>query len=86
VLISISGDAASFIMATPFGSSAPFAEPLWYSRNNSPYYKDSHRTLRAYVRDYIENDLKPYAEKCEAEGVVPRKVWTLILGRNLPAS
>lgn len=61
-------------MTAPFGSTAPFAEPLWYSRNNSPYYKDSHYVLRAYVRDYVEKDLKPYAEECEKAGFVSPQV------------
>lgn len=68
-----------------FGSTVPYAEPLWYSRNSSPYYKDSHRRLRAYVREYVENDLKPVAEEIEKSGFVPPevgfhlKIWHLIL-------
>lgn len=59
-----------------FGSAVPFAEPLWYSRNSSPYYKASHRTLRAYVREYVETDLKPVAEECEKQGFIPPEVCT----------
>lgn len=70
-------------MTAPFGSSAPFSEPLWYSRNNSPYYKESHRRLRAYVREYVENDLKPHAKKCEKEGVVPLHVRVSDIGKKL---
>jgi hypothetical protein len=62
-----------------FGSLVPYAEPLWYSRNSSPYYKDSHRALRAYVREYIENDLKPVAEDCEKQGFVNPEVSFHIL-------
>ncbi|KAK2741196.1 hypothetical protein FQN55_008459 [Onygenales sp. PD_40] len=49
---------------------APYAEPLWHSRS-SPYYNDSHRKLRDFVRDYVENDLKPYAEQYERQGFLP---------------
>lgn len=58
----------------PFGSSIPYAEPLWYSRDSAPYYKDSHRRLRAYVREYVENELKPFAEQYEKEGNVAPEV------------
>ncbi|GAB7349141.1 hypothetical protein MBLNU459_g8083t1 [Dothideomycetes sp. NU459] len=61
-------------MTTSFGSTAPFAEPLWYSRNASPHYLDSHKRLRAYVREYVENDLKPHAAEIERTGTVPAEV------------
>ena len=61
-------------MAAPFGSSTPYAEPAWYSRDNSPYYKDSHRKLRAYVRNFVDTELMPIAAECEAQGVVPDNV------------
>jgi Acyl-CoA dehydrogenase, N-terminal domain len=57
-----------------FGSTSPFAEPLWYSRGGSPYYKDSHRKLRAVVRKYVDEELRPYAEEWEDIGKVPDNV------------
>src|SRR5437868_6329644 len=77
----------------PFGSSAPFAEPLWYSRNASPFYTASHRQLRAAVRKYVDEEIRPFAEEWEKQGFVPEKVrrfyfndqsacWTTA---NLPA-
>lgn len=59
-------------MAVP----APFAEPLWYYRDSSPYYDESHKKLRQFVRDYVENDLMPHAEEWEKEGQVPPEVRT----------
>lgn len=61
----------------PFGSTVPYAEPMWYSRESSPYYNDTHRALRAYVRDYIDNDLMPVAEEIEKQGFVPPEVCNL---------
>ncbi|KAL4939242.1 hypothetical protein BDV06DRAFT_214462 [Aspergillus oleicola] len=55
----------------PFGSYAPFAEPAWYNALASPYYNDSHRALRKYVREYIEANIEPYADQWEEDGVVP---------------
>ena len=59
---------------TPFGSTSPFAEPPWYSRDNSPYYNESHKRLRAWVREYVENELKPHVEEWEKMGSVPPEV------------
>ncbi|KAK2629523.1 hypothetical protein QTJ16_000343 [Diplocarpon rosae] len=44
-----------------FGSPFPYAEPLWYSRNVSPHYNDSHRKLRAAARKYVDEEILPYA-------------------------
>ncbi|BDD54658.1 hypothetical protein MAP00_000259 [Monascus purpureus] len=55
----------------PFGSDTPFAEPAWYNSLASPYYNDSHRALRKYVREYVEKNIEPYAEQWEEEGAVP---------------
>ncbi|KAF9884972.1 hypothetical protein FE257_000882 [Aspergillus nanangensis] len=57
----------------PFGSDTPFAEPAWYNSPASPYYNDSHRALRRYVRQYVEKNIDPYAEQWEEEGVVPEE-------------
>ncbi|DAA76088.1 TPA_exp: Uncharacterized protein A8136_1125 [Trichophyton benhamiae CBS 112371] len=58
-------------MAAPFGSPVPYAEPQWYSRDCSPYHDESHRKLRAFVRDYVEMELMPYAHEWEEQGFVP---------------
>lgn len=55
----------------PFGSTAPYAEPLWYSRNVTEHHKDSHRLLRAAVRKYIDEEISPNAFEWETAGKVP---------------
>lgn len=55
----------------PFGSPIPFAEPLWYSRNLTPHYDESHRKLRAAIRAYVDGELLPYAFEWESAGEVP---------------
>jgi hypothetical protein len=57
-----------------FGSTAPYAEPLWYSRNVSPHYTTSHRKLRAAVRKYYDEEIIPYAFEWESAGKVPDEV------------
>jgi len=56
----------------PYGNPAPFAEPAWYNALASPYYNDSHRRLRNYVRSYLEKNVFPYVEEWEEEGSVPK--------------
>lgn len=58
-----------------FGSTVPFAEPAWYNSQSSPFYKESHRRLRAFVRDYVETYLVPNAEEWELSGQVPPEVF-----------
>ncbi|TVY58154.1 Acyl-CoA dehydrogenase apdG [Lachnellula cervina] len=54
--------------AVSFGSPIPYAEPLWYSRNLTPHYNDSHRNLRAVVRKYVDEEILPYAFEWESAG------------------
>lgn len=71
--------------STAFGSTAPFAEPLWYSRNTTPYYTASHQRLRAFCRRYVDEELRPYAADWEASGEVPAAVSTPSLSLSLEA-
>ena len=57
--------------STPFGSPTPFAEPIWYSRNLTPHYTESHRKLRAAMRKYVDEESIPYAFEWETSGKVP---------------
>jgi hypothetical protein len=53
------------------GNMNPFAEPAWYQGISSPYYDDSHRRLRTFVRDFVEQWLAPNAMEWEEAGEVP---------------
>jgi hypothetical protein len=55
-------------------TNVPFADPLWISRTISPYHNDSHRRLHKEVREYVDNNLRPFAEEWEREGSVPVEV------------
>ena len=57
-----------------FGDPEPWAEPAWYNALDSPYYDESHRALRKYIRAYLEEHVIPFAEDWEKEGKVPLKV------------
>ena len=59
-----------------FGDKLPFSEPSWYdSRNPSPYYNDAHRTFRANIRDFVDEEIIPNVEDWEASGVIPPEVF-----------
>lgn len=64
-----------------FGSTTPFAEPLWYSRTDNPNYNDSHRRLRQAIRRYVDTELVPFIPEWEEKGTVPPNVrfisWSL---------
>lgn len=57
----------------PFGNVAPWGEPSWYNSLESPYYNQTHKDLRTYVRSYVDKHIYPYALAWEAIGEVPRE-------------
>ena len=56
------------------GSSAPFADPLWYTTLDSPFYNDSHRQLVKFLRRYVDEELTPFCAEWEESGCVPDAV------------
>jgi hypothetical protein len=59
-----------------FGEVNPWGEPAWYNTLSSPYYNDSHRRLRAFVRKYMDENVLPFAQEWEELGHVPKEVST----------
>ena len=55
-------------------STSPFADPLWYTRKDSPYYNESHVRLRREVRDYVDRHIAPFCHEWESQGSVPVEV------------
>ncbi|GKZ27413.1 hypothetical protein AbraIFM66951_004197 [Aspergillus brasiliensis] len=54
---------------------APYSEPLLPQLDvQNPYYTDLHHHLRAWVRDYVDTSIAPYAAEWEAAGQVPESV------------
>ena len=82
LVITISASMKAVSEIQTFGDLSPWAEPAWYSTLESPYYNDSHRRLRSWVRDYLEQNVIPFQEEWEESGEVPKEVRsraTLIL-------
>ena len=42
-----------------FGDGRPFGDPSWYQRWHTPYYTESHRRLRAEVREWVSSEIEP---------------------------
>jgi len=42
-----------------FGDGLPYGDPNWYQRWHSPYFNDSHRRLRAEVREWVTSEIEP---------------------------
>ncbi|KAK5456069.1 hypothetical protein LTS15_005388 [Exophiala xenobiotica] len=55
---------------------APFSEPLVPQLDlpSNPYWTEKHHRLRAFVREYVDTNLAPYAQEWEIAGQVPESV------------
>ncbi|KAJ5722333.1 Acyl-CoA dehydrogenase AFT10-1 [Penicillium malachiteum] len=55
---------------------APYSEPLLPQLDiRNPYYTNLHHNLRAWIRDYVEREIAPYAQEWENAGEVPKEVY-----------
>jgi len=55
-------------MSNPSDLDIPFSEPSWVSGSSSPYYNESHRKVRSYVRKFVEEEISPFAQEWEMKG------------------
>ncbi|KNE70046.1 hypothetical protein AMAG_15035 [Allomyces macrogynus ATCC 38327] len=63
------------LLEGPFGDLIPYTDPSWYQEFRSPYYKDSHRRLRAYMRAFVDKELMPYCHEWDEAKQIPREVY-----------
>ncbi|OAP64213.1 hypothetical protein AYL99_00185 [Fonsecaea erecta] len=56
-------------------SPIPFADPSWHSRPDHPYFRDSHRRLQPFIREYIDSEVAPNVEEWEKQGFIPEKAF-----------
>lgn len=54
-------------------SPIPFADPSWHQDKTNPYYKDSHRTLQKFIRNYVDTQIAPNVAQWEKQGFVPEE-------------
>lgn len=57
-----------------FGDQTPFCEPYWYQGGHSPYYTENHKKFRSIVRKFVDEELRPNAEKWIKEGQYPKEL------------
>ncbi|KAJ4352658.1 hypothetical protein N0V95_004042 [Ascochyta clinopodiicola] len=62
-------------LSEAYGSSLPWAEPSWYTGRPSPYYKESHRKLRDYVRAWCNENIAPFSEDWVQSGAVDPAIY-----------
>ncbi|KXS22201.1 hypothetical protein M427DRAFT_106591 [Gonapodya prolifera JEL478] len=63
-----------------FGDLAAFCEPSWYQDFYSPYYTDSHRKFRAWIRSWVSQNIVPHGEEWEESAqrhgtYAPHSLW-----------
>jgi predicted heme/steroid binding protein len=58
-----------------FGDMVPFGDPYWYSDWHSPYYDESHRRLRAIVRQWVEKHVTPNCYEWDESKSIPREAF-----------
>ncbi|TPX32506.1 hypothetical protein SmJEL517_g04380 [Synchytrium microbalum] len=58
-----------------FGELIPYGDPNWYQGWKSPYYNESHKVLRAFIREIVDRELLPFGEEWEAAGSIPKSVY-----------
>ena len=68
----------------PFGLVAPWAEPASVNDLESPYYTDTHRRLRKYIRAYVDQHIIPHQLQWEAEGGAPREAARKYVESGIP--
>lgn len=56
-------------------SNIPFAGPSWHKETTHPYYKDSHRKLQRFIREYVDSEVTPKAGEWEEQGYVPDEAF-----------
>ena len=58
-----------------FGDLVPFGDPYWYQDWYSPYYDESHRRLRAAVRQFVDKHVTPYCHAWDEEKKIPKELF-----------
>ncbi|GAA5935702.1 hypothetical protein JCM10213_003665 [Rhodosporidiobolus nylandii] len=72
--------------STYFGDLVPFGDPFWYQDWASPYYKDSHRKVRAAVREFTDKHLTPNAHAWDEAHEIPPTEYKRIADAGILAA
>ncbi|KAJ3307011.1 hypothetical protein HDV03_003338 [Kappamyces sp. JEL0829] len=58
-----------------FGDGIPFGDPYWYSDWHCPFYNESHRRVRAVVRQWVEKNAMPFCHEWDEKKELPKEVF-----------
>ncbi|KAI9179087.1 hypothetical protein H9P43_005749 [Blastocladiella emersonii ATCC 22665] len=62
-------------LRAPFGDQIPYTDPAWYQDFRSPYYKDSHRRVRAFMRAFVEKEMMPFCHEWDEKKQVDPELY-----------
>jgi alkylation response protein AidB-like acyl-CoA dehydrogenase len=58
-----------------FGDLVPFGDPYWYQDWSSPYYDESHRKVRAAIRQFVEKEIMPHCHEWDEAKQIPKELF-----------
>jgi alkylation response protein AidB-like acyl-CoA dehydrogenase len=62
-----------------FGDMNAFGDPAWYQAFNNPgYYNDSHKQLRAKLREFVDEEIMGNVHQWDEEGQIPQEIYQKI--------
>jgi alkylation response protein AidB-like acyl-CoA dehydrogenase len=53
----------------------PYGDPIWYQRFNSPYYKETHKNFREYVRKFVDTEIMPSLDSWKDANEPPKDLY-----------
>ncbi|KAH8923526.1 acyl-CoA dehydrogenase NM domain-like protein [Atractiella rhizophila] len=71
---------------TYFGDLVPFGDPFWYQDWSSPYYNDSHKRLRSFMRKFVDKEIMPYVHEWDEAKEIPLEVYKKVGDAGILAS
>ncbi|CEP09878.1 hypothetical protein [Parasitella parasitica] len=63
------------IMGEIFGDGCPYGDPMWYQDWHSPFYNDSHRAVRKFVREFVEKEIMPNCYDWDEAKQIPKEMF-----------
>jgi len=58
-----------------YGDGLPFSDPAWYQAFNSPYYNETHKTVRKVFRDFTDEHLMDNVHDWDEAGIIPAEIY-----------
>lgn len=66
-----------------FGDGNAFSDPAWYQAMNSPYYNQTHKDLRKFARDWVEEHVMGNVGEWDEDMEIPKEVYKNLGDTNL---